>query len=359
MTTATIPNFQRAAVREASSSSFRTVVKQIPVPQPSSDQILVNIQWSGLCASDKAFLLDEWKDYGICMLPDSQGISGHEGVGVVVAVGDNMQARWQVGDRAGVKFIASTCEECDFCSSGDEVQCLYRKDSGVTAPGTFQEYCVADGRYTTRIPDGVLAEEAGPILCGGLTAYTACKRSNVRPGQWIVIQGAGGGLGSFAIQYARAMGMRVIAVDLGQDKRDLCEKLGAEIFIDFRFTKDMAAEVVKATKHGAHGIVVTTGSEEAYKAAPMLLRPHGTIVAMGLPKDLSVVAGTPPMLLVGKRLNVVGSMVGSLQEADEALDFTARGLPIISKGKLEDLDEWLVKMQRGQIAGRAVLQTAA
>lgn len=176
MATTAIPTLQRAAVREASGSSFRTVVRQIPVPQPGSDQILINIQWSGLCASDKGFLLDEWKEFGVFMSPDTQGIAGHEGVGVVVAVGNDMQGRWKVGDRAGIKYIASTCRECDFCSSGDEVHCLDRKDSGLMVPGTFQEYCVADGCYATKIPDGVLAEEAGPILCGGLTAYRACKR---------------------------------------------------------------------------------------------------------------------------------------------------------------------------------------
>lgn len=155
-------------------------------------------------------------------------------------------------------------------------------------------------------------------------------RSNVQPGQWLVVLGAGGGLGSFAVQYARAMGMRVIAIDSGEDKRDLCNKTGAEIFIDFRITKDIAAEVMKTTKHGAHGIVVTAGNKEAYQLAPMLLRPHGTVVAVGLSRDPSVVAGAPPAVLVQKQLNIVGSMVGTLQEADEALDFTARGLVRVS-----------------------------
>lgn len=87
----------------------------------------------------------------------------------------------------------------------------------------------------------------------GVTAYTACKRSNVKPGQWIVLPGAGGGLGHFGVQYAKAMGMRVIAIDGGDAKRDLCKKLGAEHFIDYTTTKDIPAEVMKLTQYGAHG----------------------------------------------------------------------------------------------------------
>ena len=133
-------------------------------------------------------------------------------------------------------------------------------------PGTFQEYVLTDGRYCTRIPEGVQDEEAGPIMCGGVTAYTACKRSAVRPGQWLVVLGAGGGLGhcslnirhthlnhrltnmfvTVGVQYAKAMGMRVIAVDAGDDKRKLCiDQLGAEEYIDFTQTKDMATDVTK------------------------------------------------------------------------------------------------------------------
>jgi propanol-preferring alcohol dehydrogenase len=141
------------------------------------------------------------------MQPEAKGIAGHEGAGVVVAVGDNMNHRWKVGDRAGIKWIWSICGECEFCTNGggEELHCPNQKDSGVTAPGTFQQYALSDGRYTTRIPDGVSDEEAAPIMCGGVTAYSACKRSGVRPGQWVVLPGAGGGLGHFATQYCKAM----------------------------------------------------------------------------------------------------------------------------------------------------------
>jgi len=129
--------------------------------------------------------------------------------------------------------------------------------SSVTLPHGFQQYSIADSKYTTRVPEGVTDEEAGPIMCGRVTAYTACKRSVVKPGQRIVLPGAGGGLGHFAVQYAKAMGMRVIAIDGGDEKRDLCMLLGAEAYIDFTTSNDIAAEAMALTTYGAHGVIVT------------------------------------------------------------------------------------------------------
>ncbi|PNP82756.1 hypothetical protein FNYG_03987 [Fusarium nygamai] len=357
-----IPSQQRAAVRQGLGPEATAPIRTVDVEKPGPGQILVKITWTGLCGSDKSLLHNEWKDFGVSMMDASKGIAGHEGAGNVVAVGEGMENRWKIGDRAGVKWIASTCGECDFCRSGsDEVHCPNQTNSGFSVAGTFQEYVIADGRYTSRIPDGVSDEEAGPIMCGGVTAYTACKRSGVAPGQWLVIPGAGGGLGHFCIQYAKAMGMRVIAIDGGDEKRDLCLKLGAEIFIDFKATKDITAEVMKITKYGAHGVIITAATRAAYETAPNYLRPNGTAVAVGLPQDPTVIAGAPPMAVALRRLKIVGSVTGSMKDVEEALDFTARGLvrPILSKGKLEDLDQWIKKLSTGQLAGRCVLEVAA
>ncbi|KAH7161744.1 chaperonin 10-like protein [Dactylonectria macrodidyma] len=362
MTASEIPSQQRAAVRQGNGPTSTTKVENIDVPKPGPGQILVKINWTGLCGSDKSLLHDDWSGFGISMMSDTHGIAGHEGAGVVVAVGEGMENRWKLGDRAGVKWIAKTCGECEFCLDGvNEVHCIKQLNSGFSVPGTFQEYCLADGRYTSKLPDGVKDEEAGPIMCGGVTAYTACKRSAVKPGQWIVLPGAGGGLGHFAIQYARAMGMRIIAIDGGDAKRDLCKELGAEVFIDFQTTKDLTAEIMKITTHGAHGVIVTAATRAAYESAPSFLRPNGTVVAVGLPQDPTIIAGATPLVVALRRLNIIGSVVGSLKEVEEALDFTARGLvrPILSKGKLEDLDSWIRKLVDGKVAGRAVLQVAA
>lgn len=125
-------------------------------------------------------------------------------------------------------------------------------------------------------------------------------------------------------------GMRIIAIDGGDEKRDLCKKLGAEEFIDFTKTQDIAAEITRITKYGAHGVIVTAATKEAYASAPTFLRPGGTVVAVGLPKDPTVLAGAPPIMLCLRKLNIVGSVVGTLKDVEEALDFTARGLVHVS-----------------------------
>ncbi|UPL00882.1 hypothetical protein LCI18_011816 [Fusarium solani-melongenae] len=378
----TVPQTQNAAVRDGFGAEARVTVKNIPVTQPAPDQILVKINWSGLCASDRSLLRDEWVAYNGAIPPMSAqalGIAGHEGAGVVVAVGHQVSDLWKVGDRAGIKWIASTCGTCEMCSNGlDEAHCPSAAHHAVELPGTFQEYCVTDGIYATKIPDGVRDEEAGPIMCGGFSAYAACKRTAVKPGQWIVILGAGGGVGHFALQYAKAMGMRAIAVDGGQ-KEKMCRDLGAEEFIDF--SGDVVGEVMRITTYGAHGVLVAASPQEAYDIAPLTLRVRGTMVvsfsssysllsktnkllhqqALAIPRSPTVVAGSSAAVVSGKRLNIVGSLVGTKKEAEEALDFTARGLvhPVLTKGTLGDVDKFCDLLEAGQIHGRVVLKVSS
>ncbi|KAJ9496921.1 hypothetical protein LTR96_000411 [Exophiala xenobiotica] len=361
MTDFSIPKFQNAAVRTGEGDDARAPLKKIDVDLPGPDEVLVKINWTGLCSSDDALIHGGWHGVGVDMQPETKGIAGHEGAGVVVSVGDNMHHKWKVGDRAGVKWVRSICGMCELCTNGtDELHCPNQKISAVTVPGTFQQYVVADGNYTTRLPEGVEDEEAGPIMCAGVTAYTACKRSSVRPGQWIVVQGAGGGLGQFAVQYAKVMGMRIIAIDRGDQKRELCQRLGAEEFIDRTLSEDIPAEVKRITKYGAQAVLVLPPSKEAYALAPNLVRPGGTVVVVGLPHDESVIAGATPKQMVLDRLSFVGSVTGTLKDVDEALDFTARGLvhPILTKGTLAEVDKYLELMHQGQLAGRVVLKVA-
>lgn len=198
-------------------------------------------------------------------------------------------------------------------------------------------------------------------MCGGVTAYVALKRSEVRPGQWVVILGAGGGLGHLGVQYAKAMGMRVIGVDGGEEKRKLCKDLGAEEYIDFEQVKDIPGEVMKITTLGAHGAICYAATRTAYELAPQVLRVRGRMVCVGLPKDHTVVAGLPPLMMCLKSLEIVGSVVGTKRDVEEALGFTARGLvhPILTKGKLEDLNHYCELMMAGKLPGRAVVQVAA
>lgn len=193
-----IPTTQKAAV--AKPGSTHITYEDIPVPTLKPGEILVKINWSGLCYNDVRPLRDHnpHNPRTAVFQNSARGISGHEGVGNVVAMADDVadEKLWNLGDRVGIKWVASACRQCEFCTNGsDEVNCPDGVYSGLSTPGTFQQYVATDARFALRIPDGVLDEEAAPLLCSGLTLYTATKRSEVKAGQWIVYLGGGGGGG--------------------------------------------------------------------------------------------------------------------------------------------------------------------
>jgi alcohol dehydrogenase, propanol-preferring len=177
---------------------------------------------------------------------------------------------------------------CTILDSGVQIRlvtdCAQAKLSGFSVDGTFQQYVVSYVNHVTPIPAGLDSSAAASILCAGVTTYRAIKYSGAQQGDWIVLPGAGGGLGHLAVQYARARGLRVVAIDTGAEKKALCEKLGAEKWIDFKETKDLVQAIKDATDGlGPHVAVVTAATGVAYQQAVDYLRPGGTLMAVGLP----------------------------------------------------------------------------
>ncbi|PSN73623.1 GroES-like protein [Corynespora cassiicola Philippines] len=358
-----IPTTQQAAVLQDSNGDTKIVLTNIPVPTLKPGQILVQITWSGLCHSDiavmKNYLLET--PFKQMLLTTGNGIAGHEGVGRVVAMAEDIASEnlWAMGDRVGIKWVSSTCGKCEFCMNGrDEVHCPEQQNPGVTEPGTFQQYVATDARFATRLPDGVADEEAAPLLCAGLTAYGATKRSQVADGEWVVILGAGGGVGHLSLQYAKVAGMRTIAVDIGPEKEEMCRSLGADHFIDAASGQDIAQLVRDIVQHGVHGVIVATLAEEAYELAPSLLRPRGTMVTVAFPKSVTFKAGASPLLIAGRMINIVGSTTGTRKEMEEVLNLTDRGVvrPKINKRPLGDLEKVMDTIMQGKLLGKAVLR---
>lgn len=227
------------------------VYKEVPVPKPKSNELLIHVLYTGVCHTD----LHAWK--GDWPLPVKLPlIGGHEGAGVVVAMGSEVK-NWKIGDFAGIKWLNGSCMSCEFCMQGAEPNCPMADLSGYTHDGSFAQYATADAVQAARIRQTTKLDEVAPILCAGVTVYKALKTADLRPGQWVAISGAGGGLGSLAIQYAKAMGLRVLAIDGGDDKAKLCTDLGAEVFVDFTKSKDIIKDVVAAT-HGGHTVSLTS-----------------------------------------------------------------------------------------------------
>ncbi len=138
-----------------------------------------------------------------------------------------------------------------------------------------------------RIPKECDLEAISPILCAGITVYKGLKESGARPGEYVAIVGAGGGLGSFAVQYARAMGLHPIAIDGGEEKGKMCKELGAAAYVDFLTSKNIVEDVKKATPegYGPHAVLLLAVTERPFQQAAEYVRPHGTIVCIGLPAN--------------------------------------------------------------------------
>lgn len=219
---ASLPDKQWAQVIESPGRS--AVYKQIPVPSPGPDEVLVNIKYSGVCHTDLHVMKGHWP-----LKPKSPLVGGHEGAGIVVAKG-NLVTGVDINDHVGVKWLNGSCLQCEFCRQSDESLCAKALLSGCTVDGTFQQYCVAKAAHVTKIPKSIPLDAVAPILCAGVTVYKGLKESGARPGQIVAIVGAGGGLGSIAQQYAKAMGLRILAIDGGEEKKKACLDLGAEVY---------------------------------------------------------------------------------------------------------------------------------
>lgn len=352
-----IPKKHKAAVYDKP-GSISTKIEELDVPEPGPGEVLINLTHSGVCHSDMGVMLNAWKTLPF---PTQAGqVGGHEGVGRIVKMGpgtDNSPVK--IGDRVGIKWMAGICEACEPCRAGMDASCFSGRVSGYYTPGTFQQYALGPANYVTPIPDGLESAAAAPLLCAGVTVYAALRKANAESGQFVVIMGAGGGLGHLAVQYgARAIGHRVIGID-HSSKKDLIMESGAEHFIPVDGTESLA-EAVKAVTggHGAHAVVVCTAHQGAYDESVNLLRFGGRVVCVGIPEgDMKPIGSANPGVLVAKALEIVGSAVGTRKEAIEAVEFAARGIvkTHYRVEKMDKLTDVFKEMDAQKLKGRVVI----
>jgi len=240
----------------------------------------------------------------------------------------------------------------------DEPLCAKALLSGYTVDGTFQEYAIAKAAHVARIPKDVDLATVAPILCAGITVYKGLKESGAKPGQTVAIVGAGGGLGSLACQYAKAMGLKVIGIDGGSEKRDMVlNQLGAQTFVDFQTSKNVVKDVQAATEDGLgpHAVILVAVNEKPFQQANEYVRPRGTIIAIGLPAGAFLKA--PVFETVLHQICIKGSYVGNRRDTAEALQFFREGkikAPTKTIG-LSELQKVYDLMHEGKIVGRYVV----
>ncbi|SDS84664.1 alcohol dehydrogenase AdhP [Corynebacterium timonense] len=336
-----VPTTMRAAVVEEFGP--RVTVKEIDLPQPGPFQALVKLKASGICHTDLHAAHGDWP-----VKPAPPFVPGHEGVGEIVELGPG-EHPVKVGDIVGNAWLWSACGACEFCRTGRETYCDEAEYGGYTVNGSFGEYMLVDTRYAPLIPEGADPVEVAPILCAGVTVYKALKVTETKPSQFVVISGVGG-LGHLAVQYARAMGMRVIAVDIADEKLDLAQRVGAEYTVNAR-EKDPAAAVQEYTEGGSHGVLITAVHPQAFGQALEMVRKNGTVVFVGLPPgEFSV----PIFESVLRGVTLRGSMVGTRQDMAEALGFYARGevTPHVTACGLDEVNDVFARMEENKIEGR-------
>jgi alcohol dehydrogenase, propanol-preferring len=324
------------------------VIEERPIPAPGPGQVLVRVMASGVCHTDLHAADGDWP-----VKPTLPFVPGHESVGVVAGLGAGV-THLAEGDRVGVPWLYTACGRCEHCIGGWETLCPEQKNTGYSIDGGYADYVVADAQFVGLLPAGLGMMEAAPILCAGVTTYKGLKETGARPGQWVAVSGIGG-LGHLAVQYARAMGLEVVAIDVGEEKLQLARDLGAALAIDAR-SPDAVAQVIKATG-GVHGALVTAVSRDAFRQTLGMLRSGGTCALVGLPPgDFP----TPIFDVVLKRLTIRGSIVGTRLDLAEALAFAGAGKvgATVEIQPFDRVNEVLVRLRRGAVRGRVVLDMA-
>jgi alcohol dehydrogenase, propanol-preferring len=324
-------------------------IEEVPLRRPGKNEILVKVVASGVCHTDLHAASGDWP-----VKPKLPLIPGHEGLGYVAACGEGVDYIKE-GDVVGVPWLYTACGHCEHCMTGWETLCEKQNNTGYGVDGGYAEYVVADARYVGHLPSSINFIEMAPILCAGVTVYKGLKETEVRPGEWVAISGIGG-LGHVAIQYAKAMGMHVAAIDVSDDKLQLARRLGAEITVNVT-KQDPGAFIKKETYGGVHGALVTAVSTSAFRQSLSTLRKKGTLALTGLPPgsfDL------PIFETVLNRYTIRGSIVGTRKDLQEALEFAVEGKvkATVHKAKLEDINKVFETMKKGEIEGRMVLEIA-
>jgi propanol-preferring alcohol dehydrogenase len=320
------------------------VIRDVETPVVNAGEVAIKVEVCGLCHTDLHIIDGHWK------LPLLPIIPGHEVVGTIAEVGAGVK-NFSLGERVGVAWLYSACQVCDHCIEGYEMQCEQQENTGYTAQGGFAQLIKAPANFVTKIPESLSSIAAATLLCAGVTPYRALKEAGARVGQTVAIFGIGG-LGHLAVQIAKAMGLRIIAVDVSDEKLELARNYGADILVNA--SREAPAKAIR-NQGGAHAALNLVATGKTMEEAFYSLRRCGALVVVGLPREEFTL---PVIPFVGRGVRIIGSVVGTRQDLREVLELGAAGKvqPLITEYPLAAINEALAELRGGRIAGRAVLR---
>lgn len=327
------------------SRNFALVERELVEPGPG--HVRLRVETCGVCHSDALAVEGMRGD------PSSPVVPGHEVVGVIDAVGAGVSA-WRTGDRVGVGFLGGQCGECDFCRRGDFVNCADQPTTGTVVDGGYAEVMTARASGLVRVPEGMSAIDAAPLLCAGLTVFTALRQVGSNPGALVAVQGIGG-LGHLGLQYAKKLGFQVAAIARGTGKAELARALGADHYIDSSATDP--GEALRALG-GATAVIATAANGASMSPLIAGLAPRGRMVVVGAAADPIEVRTTD--LIFGTR-TLSGSLTGSSIDNEDNLRFsTAQGIaPMTEVMPLWEAPKAYERMMSGEARFRVVLTATA
>ncbi|MEI5988788.1 alcohol dehydrogenase AdhP [Enterococcus crotali] len=320
-------------------------IKDVDIRPLEAGEALVDVEYCGVCHTD---LHVAHGDFG--EVPGR--VIGHEGIGIVKEIAPGVESL-KVGDRVSIAWFFEGCGTCEYCITGRETFCRQVKNAGFSVDGAMAEQCIVKADYAVKVPEGLDPAQASSISCAGVTCYKAIKVSDVKPGQWVAIYGIGG-LGNLAIQYAKnVFNAKVIAIDINDDKLEFAKELGADLVCN-PLTDGDAGAWIQEKVGGAHAAVVTAVSKVAFNQAVDSVRAAGKVVAVGLPPETMDLAIVKTVL---DGIQIVGSLVGTRKDLEEAFQFGAEGkvVPVVETRCLHEVNDIFEEMEQGKIKGRMVV----
>ena len=319
-------------------------IKEIPIPLPAPGEVLVKIETSGLCHTDIHAARGHWP-----VKPKLPLIPGHEGVGIVQLLGPGV-TEVKEGDRVGLPWLGYACGACEYCASGWETLCQKQLNTGYFLDGAYAQYAVANAKFVGKVPDGIDPLDAAPLTCAGVTTYKAVKVSGARPSDLVAVFGIGG-LGHLALQYAKAAGAAVVAVDVVPDKLDLARELGADFTVNGR-EEDPVEAIQKLG--GADSAISVAVAPRAFEQAYRSLRRGGTLVFVALPQDNFVQVPIFETVLNG--IHIAGSIVGTRVDLQETYELHKMGKTRVIREtiNLEDVNNAFEEVEQARVKARLV-----